>query len=197
MAPRRNPAPPPAPAAPPAAAPPAADSTAAADGKPAGPDWGALAAPIAMPTKNTFTGITVDAVGTTPEPIRQRAEASLIINTARVKAKATSTASRPRVDYHWDMQPVADKDMGEQFIKLLTRYAKYRPTSVAIPHAGPDSPTGQVTVRTGEVNHYRKDSSGDQVVCQPDADGAQLGVRYSVRPLEQRSSTRRLPGTAS
>jgi hypothetical protein len=172
-------------------------STPQADATKATFDWGTLDAPHAMATKQSTPGtIKVKVLETVPEPIRQRAEQSLTINTERVKAVANSTAKRPRIDYHWDLQPVPDTETGDKFVKLVTKYAKYRPADQEIPHAGPASPKGQVTARCGNVGHYRKVSDGEYVACADTAEGAFMGVRYSVRPHEQRTTTARLPGTA-
>jgi hypothetical protein len=158
-------------------------------------DWSALAEPVTMQPRTTFSGVKVNVLETVPEPIRQRAEASLTINAERVKAKAKSDAKRARVDYHWSLQRVTDKAMGEAFVKLITKYAKYRPAEGDIPHAGATSPKGQVTARTGDVLHFRKVADDEYVACEPATEGAFTGVRYSVRPFEQRGDTARLPGT--
>ena len=156
-------------------------------------DWSELAAPVAMPNKLNVPNTHVDVIGTIPEAIRQRAETSLTVNAARVAAKAGSTAKRSRIDYHWSVQPVASKEMGAKFVALLAKYAKHRPSDVDVPHAGPDSPKGQVTARTGEPAHYVKGADGVPEAATPTADGAFLGVRYSVRPFEQRKDTARMP----
>lgn len=169
----------------------------AASTTPAEFDWAKLDAPKPMPTKTSIGTITVDVLAKVPAPIRERAEASLAINTKAVAAKATSNAARPRVDYHWDIQPVASKEMGEAFIKQVTKYAKYRPADKPIPHIGKDVAKGQCTARTGEVTHYRAVDDDGYVACDAQAEGAFLGVRYSVRPLEVRNTTNRLPGTAA
>src|SRR5215469_9929569 len=96
--------------------------------------WAELAPAVAMPTKQGFTGISIDVLAKVPEPIRQRAESSLTVNAARVAAKAGSTAKRVHVNYHWDLQPVSTRQLGEEFAKLLTKYAKYRPADKPIPH---------------------------------------------------------------
>jgi hypothetical protein len=171
--------------------------TGAGDAKADAIDWGTLDAPIAMPARNTFSGIKVDVIKGVPEPLRQRAESQLVINTERVKAAASSTAKRSRVDYHWDLQRVTTSDMGDQFVKLLTKYAKYRPAEGDIPHSGPNVAKGQVTARCGATGHFVKDSDGHYVAADKDAEGAIMGVRYSVRPFEQRGDTQRLPGTAA
>jgi len=185
-----KPAAPPTPPAPPADAPqPDAPQPAAA----AEFDWSELDAPVAMPNKVTVSNTHVDVITLIPEPIRQRAETSLTVNAARVAAKAGSTAKRSRIDYHWSVQPVASKEMGAKFVALLAKYAKHRPSDVDVPHAGPDSPKGQVTARTGEPAHYVKGADGVPEAATPTADGAWLGVRYSVRPFEQRKDTARMP----
>lgn len=160
------------------------------------PDWSALTAPVVMPNKQSPAGITVNVLESVPAPIRERAEASLTINVERVKAQANSKAKRPRIDYHWQLQPVPDTATGEQFAKLLGKYAKYRPSEGDIPHAGPTSPKGQVTARTGNVGSFRKTADDTYEACDATAEGAFLGLRFSVRPFEQRSDTRRAPGTA-
>lgn len=170
---------------------------AAADGKPATFDWSTLAAPVVMATKTSFSGVKVNVLESVPAPIRERAEASLTINTERVKAKPKGNAKRARVDYHWSLQQVPDLATGEQFIKLLAKYAKYRPADGDIPHAGPTSPKGQVTARTGDTRHFRKVADDEYVACEATTAGAFLGLRYSVRPFEQRADAARLPGTAS
>lgn len=159
-------------------------------------DWAALAAPVAMPNKLNPGAIKVDVLATVPEPIRQRVEVSLAINAERVAAKATSTATRPRVDYHWECQPVTDEAMGAEFAKLATKYAKYRPSDKDIPHAGPKSPKGQITVRCGNPGHFVKGEDGVPVACSESTEGAFYGVRYSARPFEQRQDAARVPGTA-
>jgi len=188
MAPRPTPTPPPAPAQ--------TDPTADATPQPtpaAEFDWSELGAPVAMPNKVTVSNTVIDVVTTIPEPIRQRAETSLTVNAARVAAKAGSTAKRSRIDYHWSVQPVATKEMGAKFAGLLTKYAKHRPAEGDVPHAGPDSPKGQVTARTGEPAHYITPEGGVPEPATPTAEGAWLGVRYSVRPFEQRKDTARMP----
>ena len=157
--------------------------------------WDALAEPIVMPNRIITETDKVDVLTVIPEPIRARAEQSLTINVERVKAAAGSTAKRARVDYHWECQPVTDMAMAAQFVTLLTRYAKHRPSGDTIPHAGPNSPSGQVTARCGSAQRYRRTNAGNIIPCTPDADGAFLGVRYSVRPFEQRKDTARAPGT--
>jgi hypothetical protein len=159
-------------------------------------DWDALPVPVAMANKAGPSAIRVNVLETVPEPIRQRAERSLLINVERVRAVAGSSAKRPRIDYHWELQAVPDAEMGALFVKLITKYAKYRPDGADIPHAGPNAPKGQVTARCGDVAWYRTTADGEHVVTVKDADGAYLGVRYSVRPFEQRATTGRLPGTA-
>lgn len=159
-------------------------------------DWSTLAAPVTMDNKQGASGIKVNVLESVPAPIRERAEASLTINAERVKARASSSAKRARVDYHWQLQPVADLAMGEQFVKLITKYAKYRPSEGDIPHAGPTSPKGQVTARCGPVGHYRKVADDEYVISSAGAASAFVGVRYSVRPFEQRGDTARLPGSA-
>ncbi len=158
-------------------------------------EWATLAAPVAMPDRKPFQGITVKVVETVPEGIRMRAEASLSVNAAAVAAKAGSTANRKRVEYHWDVQPVASTEQGNRFINLLTKYSKYRPSDGDIPHCGDKSPKGQVTARTGEPTYYVTKDDGEVVDCASTDTGAYLGVRYSVRPFEQRKSTAHLPGS--
>jgi hypothetical protein len=159
-------------------------------------DWAALSVPVTMANKTTPSDIKVNVLETVPDPIRQRAEQSLTINVERVKAVASSTAKRPRIDYHWELQAVADKAMGDEFVKLIGKYAKYRPSDKDIPHAGPNSPKGQVTARCGDPGHYRKMEDGQYVTTDPKHADAFMGVRYSVRPFEQRGDRARLPGTA-
>lgn len=159
-------------------------------------DWATLAPAVAMPNKPVVSAIKVDVLASVPEPIRMRVEASLTINTERVKAKASSSAKRARVDYHWDCQQVTDDKMGAEFVKLATKYAKYRPSAHDIPHKAPTSPPGQITVRAGAPGHYRKGEDGVPVSCEPTDEGAFYGVRYSARPFEQRQDTKALPGTS-
>lgn len=159
-------------------------------------DWSALATPVTMANKATPSAIKVNVIETVPDAIRQRAESSLTINTERVKATKGSNAKRARVDYHWELQAVTDAAMGEQFVKLITKYAKYRPADADVPHAGPNSPKGQVTARCGTPGHYRKTEDGEYLNTTKDTAGAFYGVRYSVRPFEQRGDKARLPGTA-
>lgn len=167
-----------------------------ASGKPPAIDWDHLAPAVVMPSRLAPGSVKVDAVGTTPEAIRLRAEDSLGINTARVAAKANSSAKRARVDYHWDVQPVTSVAMGEAFSAALGKYAKYRPSEGHVPFRKEGTPDGQVTARTGVTGYYRLMSDGTVTSCDAADDGAFLGIRYSVRPLEQRGDTKRLPGTA-
>jgi hypothetical protein len=159
-------------------------------------DWATLPVAVPMPNKQVVTAIKVDVLASVPEPIRQRMEASLTINTERVKAKTTTAAKRPRVDYHWELQPVTNEEMGAAFVKLATKYAKYRPADKDIPHIGPTSPKGQITVRAGAPNHYRKLTDGTYEQCDKSTEGAFYGVRYSARPFEQRQDAKALPGTS-
>lgn len=159
------------------------------------PDWSTLAAPVVMATRQGPSAIKVNVLETVPEPIRQRAEASLTINVERVKAASKSAAKRARVDYHWELQQVPTMAMGEGFTKLITKYAKYRPAEGEIPHASGNSPRGQVTARCGAVGHFRKTADGEYEACAATADGAFIGLRYSVRPFENRKDTARAPGS--
>lgn len=159
--------------------------------------WDDLAAPIPMPSKVIPIPRKVDAIAETPEPIRMRAELSLSLNVAAVADVAASAASRVRVNYVWRVQAVPSVKVAQDFIKALTRYAKYRPAADHIPFADPDSPKGQVTARTGDVTWYRQDAVGNTMAASESADGAFMGVRYSVRPFEARGGARRLPGIAA
>lgn len=167
-----------------------------ANGTVDGFDWGALAEPIVMPTKAVVTPVVANVLETVPEPIRQRAEASLTLNAAAKAAKAGSTAKRARIVYHWDFQPVADDKMAAAFDRLLLKYAKYRPNVQEIPHAHETSPRGQITARTGAPGWFVRAEDGEFVPCQPTEPNAIYGLRYSVRPFEQHKQTARLPGTA-
>jgi hypothetical protein len=158
--------------------------------------WDQLAPPLESPTKVAGADAKVDVLTVVPEPIRARAEASLSINTQRVAAGTTSQAARPRVDYWWDVQPVPDEERGKEFAAFLVKYAKYRPADKPVPHAAANSPKGQVTARPQAPGWWRKTEDGKSVACTQDATGAFLGVRYSVRPFEQRKDSARLPGTA-
>lgn len=157
--------------------------------------WDNLPEPAEMPEKVAFTGIKANVLTTVPEPIRQRAETSLGVNAKRVAAKAGSAAKRSRVNYHWSLQIVPSEQRGNEFIKAIIKYAKYRPSDVEIPHALEGSPTGQVTARCGAVSHYRREDDGTYVATDPTTAGAVLAVRYSVRPFEQRGDTARVPGS--
>lgn len=164
--------------------------------EPAVSDWATLPEPIPMPSKVAFTGFTVDVIAKVPAIIRERAEKSLAINTVRVAKAASSDAKRARVDYLWDIQPVPTKERGEEFKALITKYAKYRPESDDLAYADPVSPKGQVTVRCGDPAYYAKAEDGTYFMPALTTPDAFLAVRYSVRPLEQRTATKRLPGTA-
>lgn len=167
-----------------------------ANGTVDGFDWNAMADPIVMPTKAAVTPVVANVLETVPEPIRMRAEASLALNTAAKAAKANSTAKRARVIYHWDFQPVADDKMAAAFDRLLSKYSKYRPNVQEIPHAHETSPRGQVTARTGAPGWFVRTDDGEFVQCQATEPNAIYGLRYSVRPFEQRQDTARVPGTA-
>lgn len=171
----------------------AAIEAAAAAAKPVF-DWSELAAPVAMPNKPVTTPKKVDVLAEVPEPIRQRIEHSLMKTVARYAAKADSKAKRVRVDPYWSIQPVPDEERGAEFVKLATRYAKYRPADKEVPHADPESPKGQITVRCGAVTRYRQTDSGP--VASPDAKPEEsfLGVRFSARPFEGRKDTAKTPG---
>ncbi len=158
-------------------------------------DWNTLAAPMAMPSRTTAPDIKVDVIATIPEVIRMRAEASLAANVLAVKATSGSIAKRPRIDYDWRVQPVTTIKQGEAFSAMLGHYAKYRPADKPVPHADANAPAGQVTARCGETSFYRDSGLGVLIACDKDPDGAFLGIRYSVRPLEIRKGTARLPGT--
>jgi hypothetical protein len=159
-------------------------------------DWGNLAEPVAMPNKQGVLNIKVNVLETVPGPIRVRAEASLAINAQRVADKANSAAKRARINYHWDVQPIPDAEWAGRFRYAISKYAKYRPSDKDIPHAAEGSPRGQVTARTGDPGWFRTPEDGVPVACSEGDDGAFYGVRYSVRPFEQRSDTSALPGTA-
>lgn len=159
-------------------------------------NWDAMAQPIVMPTKAVVSQAVANVLETVPEPIRQRAEMSLALNAAAKAAHPRGSAKRARVPYHWEFQPVTDDKMAAAFDRLLTKYAKYRPNVQDIPFAHKDSPRGQITARTGAPGWFVRDESGELVPCQPTEPGAMYGLRYSVRPFEQRQDTARMPGTA-
>lgn len=183
---------------PPAATDPEANKAAAAANAEATAksEWDELPEPVAMPNKQSTGDIKVNVLETVPEPIRVRAEASLAINVKRVAAKASSTAKRARIDYHWDVQPIKDAEQGARFGKLITKYAKYRPSDKDIPHMADGAPKGQVTARTGDPGYFVKGADGVPVAAAQGDEGAFYGMRYSVRPFEQRGDSARLPGTA-
>jgi hypothetical protein len=172
------------------------DTQQAANGTAPEFDWSAMAAPVAMPTKATVSPAVANVLETIPEPIRHRAEASLHLNTVAKAAKANSTARRARVQYHWDFQPVADDKMAMAFTKLMSKYAKYRPNVQEIPYADITSPRGQITARIGDPGWFVLTEDQGFVQCQATEPNAVYGLRYSVRPFEQRQDTARLPGTA-
>lgn len=159
-------------------------------------EWDELEPAVAMPNTVSVGNIKVNVLESVPEAIRSRAEASLAVNTKAVADKAGSAAKRARVNYHWSVQKVVSKEQGERFDKALSKYGKYRPATGDIPHKAEQSPMGQVTVRTGVVCHYKLNDKNVPVVCGEKDEGAYLGLRYSVRPLEQRGDANRLPGTA-
>lgn len=175
---------------------PQADQQLTANGTADSFDWNAMADPIVMPTRAAVTPVVANVLETVPEPIRVRAETSLMLNTAAKAAKAGSTARRARVTYHWDFQPVTDDKMAAAFDRLLSKYAKYRPNVREIPHAHETSPRGQVTARLGAPGWFVRDETGEFVPCQAAEPNAMYGLRYSVRPFEQRKDTARVPGTA-
>lgn len=190
MAPKQTPTPPPA-GAPPADAPEIPGSPLPKELD----EWAELPAPVAMANKQGPSSITANVLETVPDVIRQRAEASLAINTERVAKVQGSTAKRKRIDYHWDLQPVKDQAQGERFSQAITKYAKYRPSEGTIPHAATTSPRGQVTARCGNPGYFKQVAEGEYEACAATAEGAIMGIRYSVRPFEQRSDTRKLPGS--
>lgn len=159
-------------------------------------EWDELEPAVAMPNTVSVGNIKVNVLESVSDAIRSRAEASLAANAKAVADKADSTAKRPRVNYHWAVQKLASKEQGERFGKALSRYGKYRPATGDIPHRAEHSPMGQVTVRTGVICHYKLNDEGVPAVCGEKDEGAYLGLRYSVRPLEQRGDANRLPGTA-
>lgn len=159
-------------------------------------DWTKLDEPIDHPNTTSVGDIKVDVIASVPEPIRKRAEECLGINTKRVAAKAGSQGKRPRVDYAWFIQPLASAGMGEQFSKLITKYAKFRPNAIPIPFAADGVMAGQVTARCGNVGYFVKGEDDKYTACDKGTKGAFLGMRYSVRPREQRKDTARVPGTA-
>lgn len=159
-------------------------------------EWDELEPAVSMPNKVSVGNIKVNVLESVPEAIRSRAEASLALNAKAVADKPATNAKRARVNYHWDVQRVASKEQGERFDKAISKYGKYRPATGDIPHRAEHSPMGQITVRTGVVCHYRNDDKGIPTVCGEKDEGAYLGLRYSVRPLEQRGDANRLPGTA-
>lgn len=158
--------------------------------------WDNLDAPAVMPSKVSTPNVKVNVLESVPGQIRQRAELSLAVNTAKVAAATGADAKRKRVDYDWRVQPVPSMKIAAQFIEHLSSYAKYRPDDKLIEFADVTSPSGQVTARTGEPSWYRLSSAKVPEACAESDDGAYLGVRYSVRPLEIRGGARRLPGTA-
>lgn len=159
-------------------------------------EFASLPPPVAHNPGDSKRDYRFDAIAGTSEHIRQRAEQSLAVNAKRVAAKDASTAARPRVNYHWDIQPVKDAHQGSRFVRALEKYAKYRPDHENIPFRGIDAPWGQVTARCGAPILWVTDDGTDRPRVAADTDPGYWGVRYSVRPLEQRGAKHRLPGSA-
>lgn len=159
-------------------------------------NWDAMQPVIPMDSKTRPQQSHVDVVTEVPDRIRARVESQLCLNAERVRAAARSSAARPRVNYAWAVQRVSDAKMGEALVRHLLRYAKYRPALTDVPHIGVGSPTGQITIRVGQVAYYHITSDGDAVQCTEATEGAVCGVRFSARPFESRGSSARLPGTA-
>lgn len=158
-------------------------------------DWDTLPEPVAAPVRVVDVRISPKVLESVPEPIRKRAEANLAVNTALVAKKSGSTSARKRIPYDWQVQRVASEQMGVKFKNMLVKYAKYRPADAEIPHAGENSPKGQVTARAGEPTYFVNNEDGTYEQAEKDAPGAYLGVRYSVRPFEARSDSARVPGS--
>lgn len=159
-------------------------------------EWDALPEPKVMENKTVATGSRANVLVTIPAPIRKRAEQSLTENSKRKAAAAASNATRLRVDYHWQIQPVTSIEQGKRFADALTKYAKYRPENLPIEFIGPDSPLGQITARCGDVSWYFTHEDGETTTSDASTQGAYLGVRYSVRPFEARNTAARVPGAS-
>jgi hypothetical protein len=164
---------------------------------PAAFDWDTLGDVLVMPNKVGTPSTVVDVMTTVPAAIRRRAEANLAANAIAVAKVSESTARKPRPDYVWVVQPVPTREIGLDFCGHLVQYAKYRPASATLEYAHLNAPRGQVTARFGEPSWYVNGLGDVPVAATEAADGAYLGVRWSVRPFENRSGAARLPGTAA
>jgi hypothetical protein len=153
-------------------------------------NWDELLPSTDAPAHVVSVSAPVDVLTEIPSPIRHRIEGSLM---ASIEAKfAHVNAGKNPKDFRpvWKLQRVTDEAQGKEFIRLINRYAKFRPDH----WEGRDSrtPSGQITVRTGVPALVKKAENGSIL---PE-DAQYWAVRYQAKPLESKD-TKRLPGSAS
>ena len=152
-------------------------------------DWDTLLPSTDAPAHIVSTGTKVDVIRDVPLPVRMRVEGSLI---ATILAKVEWVTAGRKVENFkpvWKLQPVADEAQGKEFVKLVTKYAKYRPQHWE--QRDTRTPEGQITVRTGAPTLVKKDP-----VSGADVETPYWAVRYQAKVLEAKKDTARVPGSA-
>lgn len=95
-------------------------------------DWADLK-PVEEVEQGYVRGTTIDVEAEIPKPIRDRVEASLKQNTP---PEGYDSAKDGKFNTSWVVQECGTVKMAEEFLRLATRYAKYRKD-------------GQITLRKG------------------------------------------------
>lgn len=165
---------------------------------PAAINWDELLPAVDAPAPISNVGAKTNVRESIHTHIRRRAEESLgKTMDAIAKAKAAGRQENT-VPPQWKLQPTASLAMAEAFAKDLKKYALHRPAreewgETPLEHYVAGSPTGQVTARAAAVVIETKDGkTTTRSVTDVDktADPTpQFGVRYAVKPLENRKPT--------
>lgn len=139
-----------------------------------------------------------------PAPLRQRIELSLAgtmkaIKDARAKAikdQKDPEKAEKEVPPQWKLQPVGSVGQAEEFLKLVRKYAQYRPSAEnggeKLEYREPGTPVGQITLRGAHVQYVAKASEVDQSKRKhlaPEGIAPGHYVRYAAKPLENRSGS--------
>lgn len=158
-------------------------------------DWDALTPPVDAPANTYTVGAQFDPIADTPKPIRERIETSLTDSVAAIKRATDAGKKANTVSPQWKLQAVTDKAMAEKLVKLMRKYAQYRPEK-DVEFYTPGNPVGQITLR-GAAVHYvpeghadlKSDQAPVKLITKPVPEGIAAGwyVRYAAKPLESRS----------
>lgn len=163
-------------------------------------DWDVLTPPVDAPAATYAVGTTINPLEV-PENLRKWSEESLRDSVAAIKTATDKGNKAESVPPQWKLLALPTVDMAEAGLKLMRRYAQYRPDK-EIPFYVAGSPTGQITLRGAVVQYASKEDVAKDgakpestrkglKLCPVDpATGEAVApgvyIRYAAKPLEVR-----------